>query len=547
MVNWLDILFLHCPKWHDHYLPIGKFSYVNIIPSGVFGMADLLDRKGHKVRIMHLGVERYLHGDEAPLKYVRERKPRVVALDLFWHHQSYDVVETARAVREILPGAVIVLGGITATFFTGEILREFPFIDAVITGDGEEPILRFMETVKSLPPRGEASQDGGGGPAGFADALPYEKLIELPNLAARWRGEVVRTPGECVTGRSLMEGLNFYRLELLKDFGTYLEVGGIPPLWVHGRSDKWHRSSLDRLTRVFFPVTGRGCPQVCTWCGKQERSGFVFLDPAPVLSNIRKALAQGLESLYFNYDPLSGGTDYYQKLFRELRKSLDTAKIPAYFECWGLPSPGFIDEFHQTFPDGILAFSPESGSEEVRKLNRGSAFTNEELFQVLDLLAQKEVKVDLFFSAGLPGENLEKFGQTAGMIRHILLNYMHIDALILSSIQMEPGSPWHRDPEKFGIVSGRKGFLDFYKAHGPGGGGSFTSLGYMIPGYFPQKYNVQTIEDFEKRILRLRCNTMCFMNTLSTHSGIPSACIRQMAGERLEGGLLEAVSRSFLG
>jgi hypothetical protein len=73
---------------------------------------------------------------------------------------------------------------------------------------------------------------------------------------------------------------------------------------------------------------------------------------------------------------------------------------------------------------------------------------------------------------------------------------------------MEPGSPWHLDPESFRVKTSLKNFLDFYHYHS-GEESPSSSMGYWIPGYF------QGVEDeigFEERLQDILCRSFRSIN-----------------------------------
>jgi hypothetical protein len=78
---------------------------------------------------------------------------------------------------------------------------------------------------------------------------------------------------------------------------------------------------------------------------------------------------------------------------------------------------------------------------------------------------------------------------------------------------MEPGSPWYVNPEKFGVVTSRRSFADYVKAHSIATEGTYTSLGYYIPGYFKEPLDAKDPEaDFGRRLQELKCRHFCFIH-----------------------------------
>lgn len=510
----IDLLFIHAPKFNDMVEGMDDAMFVNLIPSGVFAMADFLEEKGVKTRILHLGIEWILRGRFDPIPFMKTHTPSAAALSLHWHHQSYDVIETAKRIRAEFPEMPIILGGLTAGYFACEILEKYSCIDFVIEGDGEVPLLELMKVIKKgihLENLGEYSEALNNIPnlyyklnnfkESIADDTFSDKTFQKDQTA-----NVVKSPDKYISTPEILDSLNYANFKLLNDFVFYRDEMGIPALWLKNGDVEYNRRHLQRMTKVFFPAAGRGCPARCPWCGKERRLPPLFRSLERVYNSIRTAEQAGFENLYFTYDPCRQASLYYISLFKLLRES--SVNMSAYFECWRLPEPEFIREFKRTFSDGVIALSPESGSEEVRKRNRGIFHSSAALEETLELTEKEGLETDLFFSLGIPGENEEIFEETRRMIRHFRERFSHLGEICLFGIELEPGSPWFEEPEKFGIVSGRKCFEDYHNAHKPGNRGSFSSLGYYIPDYFRDRSKCSNVEEFENALEKLRNENM---------------------------------------
>jgi radical SAM superfamily enzyme YgiQ (UPF0313 family) len=184
--------------------------------------------------------------------------------------------------------------------------------------------------------------------------------------------------------------------------------------------------------------------------------------------------------------------------------------MECFFESFGLPTIDFIKSFRETFPGpkSLIALSPDVGSDQVRKMHKGNAYTNQDLMGCLDQLKEHGVFCDLFFILGVPFEKEEDVCQTARLQREVRNRYPNVRGIRTYTAQMEPGSPWHLDPESFRVETSLKNFLDFYHYHS-GEESSSSSLGYWIPGYF------QDVKDeigFEERLQDIKCRYSCFMH-----------------------------------
>ena len=134
----LDVLLVHPVVTRK-----GKPIHV-IQPLGLFSLAHSLREEGLETEIINVGVERLIDPNFELGKYVKERNPKVVGIDLHWYAHSYVAIEAARTVKEHT-NALAVIGGFTASYFAEEIMREFPFVDAVLRGEAEQPLVELVK------------------------------------------------------------------------------------------------------------------------------------------------------------------------------------------------------------------------------------------------------------------------------------------------------------------------------------------------------------------------------------------------------------------
>ena len=499
----MDCLIIHTPKFNNYYKPVGEFMWVNYMPLGLLGIADYLDRNGIRCRVLHQGVERMNDASWRIEHYLRSATPAVVALSLHWHYQAYDVIESCRKIREILPEAKIVLGGSTASFFHGEIVGGHDCVDAVIRGEGEVPLLEFVRKVK-------------GGEKDFSD---------VPNLT--WReasGNVVCNGVSYCADEKVLNELRFANMGLLENYRTYVDYVSLPFMVAKGIPKKLNFKMFTARVKLFPLCVGRGCAFDCTWCGgsftsqKEHiscRKRVAWRGYDAVISDIRQALAYGYEAMYTVFDPTPEDQSYFVGLFRRLRAEGLTRKLGWMHEATGVTTRQFVEEFAETFSPEfrVIALSPETGNEEVRRRNKGHFCSNSEYLEMLDFITSKKVNVEVFFTYGIPGENEDLLKDTYRMRREIVKRYGGRNCLRALSIELEPGAPWQIDPGKYGIVTSRRSFSDFVRVHSRKGAGTYTDLGYYIPDYFKEPLDpVDPEGDFAGRLQKLKCKHFCFIH-----------------------------------
>jgi hypothetical protein len=234
------------------------------------------------------------------------------------------------------------------------------------------------------------------------------------------------------------------------------------------------------------------------------------------MKSMAEAVEMGYEMFNIAFDPGKEGESYYAELFPLLRKNHLRTRV--YFESFSLPTEPFFEEFAKTFIlDGsILAFSPESGDEGVRQRNKTFSYSNEALMKAISAAERLGIRVDLFFSMGIPGEGYSDLSKTASLRREVKQRFKKIGRIWSSPISLEPGSPWHLHPEEFGIVSTKQSFLDFYRGSSPGGGG----LGYFIPDYKGDGKELDEL-GFEAILREAKCREFCSFHPNPTKASDP--------------------------
>jgi radical SAM superfamily enzyme YgiQ (UPF0313 family) len=499
----LDCLIIHTPKFNNYYKPVGQFMWVNYMPLGLLGIADYLNRNGVKCRVLHQGVESMNRKSWQLGDSLSSYAPPVIALSLHWHYQAYDVMESCKKIREIHPGTYILLGGSTASFFHNEIVRNFDCVDGVVRGDGEVPLLEIVKKVKA----GERDLSG------------------VPNLTWKdGKGRVVCNDTTYCADEKMLSELRFANMELLDNYRTYIDYVSLPFIVVKGIPKKLNFKMFTARCKLFPLCVGRGCSFDCTWCGgsftpQKEyiscRKKVAWRPYDAVIADIKQALDYGYEAMYTVFDPTPREQSYFVGLFRRIRDEGLAKKLGWMHEATGVTSKEFVDEFAATFSEDfrVIALSPETGNEEVRRRNKGHFSSNAQFLEMLGYITSKNVNVEVFFTYGIPGENEELIKDTYKMRTEIVKKYGRRNCLRALSIEIEPGAPWQINPDTYGIVTSRRTFADFLKAHSRNTAGTYTELGYYIPDYFKKPLDPKDPEaDFARRLQELKCRHLCFVH-----------------------------------
>ncbi len=158
--------------------------YLRLEPLGLERVAAALLHSGHDVRMLDLQI--FSHRD-----YFRELnsfKPQAVGFSLNYLANVPEVVDLAKATRQLAPQCFIFVGGHSGSFIASDLLEHAQgAIDCIVRGEGEGISQQLIEAVSSggdisrLP--GVVTPNGSGGPPRFVEDL--DSFMPARHLARR--------------------------------------------------------------------------------------------------------------------------------------------------------------------------------------------------------------------------------------------------------------------------------------------------------------------------------------------------------------------------
>ena len=435
-----DCLFLH-PNPHA----MGRPSIL-VMPMGLMALASKISENGYNTKIVHLGLEELIDPSFEIESILRKYNPKIVAIDLHWYDCTYDALRIAQLSKETL-NCFIVLGGFTASFFDIEILEQCSYIDAIIRGEAEKPLLDLVEKI-----------------------CRDSDYSDVQNSTVREGSSIKRNPIGYVADVEDLDVLNYTDVQLVEHGYDYLKIIGssIPQIQSNPALNDGVNWSF--LRRGWLSV-GRGCAFNCSYCGGcgeankiiSGREHPVFRSIDRIIQDITQWSDYGVNHLYIDYDPKPNESFYFE-LFKKIRE--EGIDIAVEFASWGLPNNDFVKEFSKTFDPtlSILTVSPESGSEKVRSINRSYQYSNKDLLTRLKIIEKSGIMAHIYLSVGLTGEREEDFEETLKLTDKIMTDYNNIVDVECYPAEIEPGAPRYLHPEKYGIQLFKKTFHDFYES-----------------------------------------------------------------------------------
>jgi B12-binding domain/radical SAM domain protein len=430
-----DVLFLHPPAIYDFRKKVifpGLMSssveaaQFTKVPIGLLSLAEYLDRHGYKVLVDNLG-DRMVTDSELDVEaHIRNLSARIFAVGLHFQWHLPGALEIARICKKYHPGSLVIMGGLTATCFHKEILEKYEFVDAVIRGEAEKPLLKLLRAFEK-----------------------HGHLTATPNLTYRTpAGEIITTP--LMPASTSLEEFEFTRLDLLEPRNSIFVEGTVP---------RW---SLEVC---------RGCVYSCAICGGSAytyKTYFgmnrpAFRSPEKIIRDIHRLNEQGVYNIGLYQDPRMGGRDYT----RELLTRLATEKLDIERLSLDLLVPadeGLIRQIADIKHPVTIHICPDTGCDSVRK-KLGRHYSTDQLIKTVKLCHKYRIPVTSFFSIGLAGDTRQSVQETWELwdqlfsLEHLLMTKggdsmsgsgVPLGGPITGPIMLDPGSLGYDFPNQYG-------------------------------------------------------------------------------------------------
>ncbi len=397
----LDLLFLHAPSVYDFreratlWGPISDLvpstPVFDMYPLGFATMLAHLQSRGYAVRIANLAARMVRSPNFDPDRLISARKARAYGIDLHWLPHAHGALEVARRVKSSHPGAPVILGGYSASYFHEELIR-LPEVDYVLRGDSaEEPLAELM-----------------------AHIVAGTQPVDVPNLTWQTRDGTVRVNPLTYVPQTL-DHLTLDYYPIVKSVVREVDLLNYVPF------SHWLEYPIMASLAV------KGCTQDCTICGGSasaarhisSRTRPAYRSPELLARDVRRMGGLGHAPVFLLGDLRQGGLDYARRFFR----AVQGFEGPVIVEFFWPVDQAFAEELAAALPNFIVEFSPESHDPRVRRAS-GKAYTNAGIEDTIEAcLGVGARRFDLFFMIGLaeqtPGSALE----TVDYCRHLLTRF----------------------------------------------------------------------------------------------------------------------------
>jgi B12-binding domain/radical SAM domain protein len=427
-----DLTLLHAPSVYDFrqratlWGPISDLvpsaPVYDMYPVGFAVLCTHLERHGFRTRIANLAVRMLRSSTFDAEQYVSRLRSRAFGIDLHWLPHAHGSLEVARLVRKHHPGAPIIFGGYSATYYHRELIR-YPQVDFVLRGDSTEEPLRLLL---------ECLQEG-------------QVPSKVPNLT--WKD---------TSGRVHVNDQNYRptNLDHIRP-GFQQMVRSVirdRDLISYAPFSHW----LDYP--IMATLTVRGCTQHCAICGgcaeghsvMSGRSQPAFRSPEDVAQDIRDARRISRGPVMVIGDLRLAGKDYARRFFR----AIQGVPGPFIVEFFWPISREYAEELGAALPGFIAEFSPDSHDPAVRKAI-GKRYSDTSIEQTIhNCLAVGARRFDLFYLIGLQKQTADSVLQTVAYCER-LLETVDGERRLFPFISplapfLDPASPAYENPEQHG-------------------------------------------------------------------------------------------------
>ncbi|MGC1121467.1 MAG: cobalamin-dependent protein, partial [Candidatus Methanofastidiosia archaeon] len=114
-----DMLFIH-PSAHP------DSPQFIVMPMGVISLMNELD--DYSVEAINVGLELCLDKNFDIEEVLAQCEYDFVGIDLHWHEHSYTALRVAELCKRVHPDCIVILGGLTASYFAEEIVQSFEYV-----------------------------------------------------------------------------------------------------------------------------------------------------------------------------------------------------------------------------------------------------------------------------------------------------------------------------------------------------------------------------------------------------------------------------------
>ncbi len=323
-------------------------------------------------------------------------RPDVVGITVPFTAQYENAVMVSRICREVLPDAMIVMGGPDPSVRYRGILLD-GHCDYCAIGEGEFSFRDFITAVSS-------GTDPGG----------------IPGIACIRNGAVVFSPREFITD---LDSLPLPAYDLI-DCKLYV------------RSPHLYKNRSYIHNNSISIITSRGCPYSCVFCSIHLHMGrkFRFHSADYVLHHLRYCIEHlGIRTFHFDDDNISLNRERFETI-------LDGIISERMNIRWDTPNGTRADTLDSGLLKKIvrsgcrqLTLAFESGSQRVLDDVIQKKTSLAKMVQVAEMCHTHKILTNAFYVIGFPGETVAEMRETTSLALELLKRYEILPNLFVAT------------------------------------------------------------------------------------------------------------------
>ncbi|GMU06099.1 B12-binding domain-containing radical SAM protein [Corallococcus caeni] len=339
-------------------------------------------------------------------------RPKLIGISLKWFHHVDRALLIARTIRKIDPSIRIVVGGNSASYWWKE-LSAFDFIDHVILGDGEAPLLALCN----------------------GDEAPPNCVTRHPD------GRPRRLPLAYVQRSTNTQDVYYSHF---KDIFL---------------------SQRDAHSFSGWVAPGKGCGENCLYCGGARGNQKADFGRA-------KPFLRSEENVRRDHQEIAGRTwqmryDFAGSTAEFLGSTwagVDLSRHCCTYFLWGVPRVELVAALAATFQRiymviDIGCFSEQQRLEQMSKGLLKPCARDRELLEVIESVRRHpNVDIEISGIGGLPFTNRERLAEELRLVEQVI----GLDCVVgYQRLEAQPGALVTEHPARFDMVTEAKTFAEF--------------------------------------------------------------------------------------
>lgn len=328
---------------------------------------------------------------DAVISGIYEENADVIAFSCYiWNVEK--VFYICECLKKAKPEIIIVLGGLEVSYDSYDIMKQYNFIDFIISGEGEIPFKSLLSELE-----GERN---------------YKNV---PSLTYRENGEIFQTK------KLAAQDLNAYP-------------------FVYDNAD-------ELKNKIVYYESSRGCPYNCSYCLSGEGNAVSFLDVFRVKKELKFFIDNNIPLVKFVDRTFNADRKRAEDIFLYIIDNCKNTKF--HFELAGDLITDSTLEILKKAKKDIMQFEigvQSTNEKTIAAIGRKIDF-NKLKGRILSLLSLGTIHIHLDLIAGLPYEDLQSFKKS---FDDVIALKPHM--LQLGFLKLLKGSRIRNEAEKYGYV-----------------------------------------------------------------------------------------------